>query len=823
MPASGATQSRIAAARGIVRSLYALSRYVRLFGLGHARTEKQMYASLANIRGFIPPNGILVSSSNDRLTVDATLLEVTPAEQSFARFLRETQRTEFRFDEGFDSAAMEDVASAMAFDRASFVDPHPSTGIPAAIGEDSREWLRDPSRLLYFINVALREPLENGNDYEHARLAEQAYEDVARMLNILAKLGKSTVEPEAAVAARELQRVPHPLLDMLREILGEFSELNPKPSGDTLLLQAADQLVIRLILTKLENGNIVAADIPALLERMGRQLNTLRSIMPSYEEKMARGGIALESHLETLERELWCTAPDAAKRLVLLFDTAFYVPAPCIEPFLERIIAHGEEPVAATVLKNYGAAVDGRDAEGRRRSAKGIGELADLYALVVPDYVPKLLRSVSRQLMRESDLHMQAQLSTSLVRLSYAVQQQRDFAGVTAASDALDEILHRRPMLGMELRPRISVENKLPDFVDEALSSRHIDPDLVNLLQRHAVPVTQQLCSRFLGCSLREESARLTDLASKLGSDSREELLRRLRTGNSEDALSSAGLVISLAPEDAATILPQRASDWSRTQQDILVRQLAIAASARRGSILLKLLPDLDALIIPGAIDEIGMSGDLEATSALIDIAMAGESARFTDYAKVKAIEALGRLNAAKSTDALNELLHERKMLHWAQPHELRIAALQALHMIDPEQAARFVPQSGITDRELSLGPLAVDPDNPWARQRRYSRVFPVKPMTAVATSIAGKAGLDIVTLSLGGGKARRQGKMQPGSDVNLQLQVALRKLNSHVLVREVAGNEITFEIADIGLSDRSRLRQLLLAQTAGPSPQAAA
>jgi hypothetical protein len=279
----------------------------------------------------------------------------------------------------------------------------------------------------------------------------------------------------------------------------------------------------------------------------------------------------------------------------------------------------------------------------------------------------------------------------------------------------------------------------------------------------------------------------------------------------------------SLAPDQVIEILPKRASEWSRPQQDLLVRQLAVAASPRRGGVLLTLLPELEALIIPGAIDEIGISGDLEATSQLIEIAHAGQSARFTDYSKVKAIEALGRLHAAAAREPLEELLLSRKMLRPAQPHELRIAALQALHMIDPERAASLVPHSGVTPHELSLGPLAIDPNNPWARQRRYLRVFPLRPMTAVASSNVGKAGLDIVALSLGGGRARRQGTMQPGSDVTLQLQFALRRLNSQVLVREVAGNEITFEIADMGLADRSRLRHFLLAQTLGPAPKAAA
>jgi hypothetical protein len=217
------------------------------------------------------------------------------------------------------------------------------------------------------------------------------------------------------------------------------------------------------------------------------------------------------------------------------------------------------------------------------------------------------------------------------------------------------------------------------------------------------------------------------------------------------------------------------------------------------------------------------MSGALEAASPLIDIAHAGESTRFSDYSKVKAIEAIGRLRAESAAKALEELVQSRKMLHWAQPHEVRLAALQALHMIDPERAVSLLQQSGITEHELSLGPLAVDPNHRWARQRRYLRVFPLKPMAAVATSHAGKAGLDIVELSLGGGKAHRQGKMQPGSDVTLQLQFALRRLNSQVLVRDVADDEITFEIADMGLSDRSRLRQFLLAQSSAPLPGAAA
>jgi hypothetical protein len=816
---SPASQSKVASARGIVRSLYALSRYVRLFGLKNERTDAQVEACMARVRALIPAAGIRVALNGDRINVDSIDLEVTPAEQSFARLLREIPHNAFSFDEKFTREALEDISSAMANQQPATQIAAPSA-VPTVPVDDGREWLSGPFRLLGFLNVAVHDT--GSRPGESAPPTEPAWEDIAQLLHIVGRLARSASDDEARGAGRDLQRVPHHLLNLLREILVDFSELQPPPAGDALVLRLADRVVIRSLMAELEKGTISIAQIPDLLDRLGRQLKTLRTILPVSQETVARG-VTLEALLETLERDFWHAAPESVRHGTVLSDTPYYVTPSAIDVHLQRLIAQGEAQVADRMLQNYGAAVDGRDAEGRRRSAKGIAELADLYALVVPEYVPKLVRSISRQLMREPDLRMQSLLSTALVRLSYAVLQQRDFGATAAASDALEEISHRRPALGMELRPRISVENRLTEYVEEALSSTHASDDLVGLLQRHPGAVAQQLCGRFLQCSLRDESTRLMVLAERLGAESRAELLRRLRTGSSDDALSAAGLVSVLAPEEAAVILPRRATDWNRAQQDILIRQLATAASPKRADLLVKLIPHLDTLIVGEAIDEIGMSADLSAAGTLMEIALAGQNSRFTAYSQVKAIEALGRMRAAQSANALQELLQDRKMLHWAQPHELRIAALQALHMIDPEKAANLLPRSGVTAREVSLGPLAVDAETPWARQRRYSRVFPLKPMAAIATSNTGRAGLEIVELSLGGGRARRQRKAQPGGDLTLQLQLALRRLNSQVLVRESTGSEISFEIADIGLSDRTRLRHLLLAQTPSPSPRAAA
>lgn len=807
-----ATHSKVAAARAIVRSVYALSRHIRLFGMSRERTLAQVDLCFAQLHPFLPLTGVVVSLQGDRLSVDGVTLDVTPAEQSFARLLREVPHQKFQFDPTFSHEALEKIASAMAFQQPA--SQATATHFAMTETEELASWLRDPFALLSFLNVAIHDSDSLAHD------AQAGSADIAPLLHVLRRLGTSEEEGEALGAARDLQRVSPSLLGMLREVLVEFSESSPHLSGENLLLRTADRTVIRLVLHKLESKEIVVGLVPGFIERFARQLHMLRAVLGGAEPSEMRSVQPLDGLIENLDRDLWTLLPEDSIRALLLSPEAYYVAPSVLDLRLTAMIEKGEDELAAKVLTNYGSAVSGREAEGRRRAAKGVGELAELYALVVPDHVPTLVRSISRQLMRESDARMQSLLGTALVRMSSAVQQQRDFAATAATSDAVAEIIERRPTLGTELRPRISVENRLPEYLDEALSASEVSEDLAGLLQRHGAVVMQLLCDRFLQCNLREESIRLRNLASRMGAEARAELLRRLRTGNSDDALSSAGLASVLLPGETSMLLERRAAHWTQTQQDLLVRQLAIAGSPTRSTILLKLLPDLDNLIVPGAIDEIGMSEDLSASSALLAVATAGDTSRFTGYSRVKAVEAIGRLRAASGTDALLDLLQSRRMLHWAQPHEVRIAALQALYMIDPEKTASL-PRSGITVRELSLGPLAIDVHNPWSRQRRYTRVLPLKPMAAVANSKTGRAGLEIISLSLGGGRARRQNQAHSVGESTVQLEFALRRLNSQVLIREQAGSELSFEIAEIGLAERSRLRHLLLAQS-DTSPRAA-
>jgi hypothetical protein len=119
---------------------------------------------------------------------------------------------------------------------------------------------------------------------------------------------------------------------------------------------------------------------------------------------------------------------------------------------------------------------------------------------------------------------------------------------------------------------------------------------------------------------------------------------------------------------------------------------------------------------------------------------------------------------------------------------------------------------SGLTSTELTFAPLDLHPENTWVRRRRYLRIVPDRALPAFAESARARCGIMINSLSLGGGKGEREGRMNPGTEATLHLQLgSLRSLTSRVLVRDARdADEVAFEIIHIDLEDRSRLRRLL-------------
>jgi hypothetical protein len=84
------------------------------------------------------------------------------------------------------------------------------------------------------------------------------------------------------------------------------------------------------------------------------------------------------------------------------------------------------------------------------------------------------------------------------------------------------------------------------------------------------------------------------------------------------------------------------------------------------------------------------------------------------------------------------------------------------------------------------------------------------KPVTAVSTNLKEACRLEIKTASLTGGVATISRHLVPGTQVQLKLQLGLRNLQATALMRDYRAQDMAFEIVDMNLDERSRLRRLL-------------
>jgi hypothetical protein len=151
-----------------------------------------------------------------------------------------------------------------------------------------------------------------------------------------------------------------------------------------------------------------------------------------------------------------------------------------------------------------------------------------------------------------------------------------------------------------------------------------------------------------------------------------------------------------------------------------------------------------------------------------------------------------------------------KKMFGWSEPQELRIAAMQALEKLDPAWAQAFLPKSGLDKGDLTLAPLEIIANCKFVRQRRHTRVRLTKPVAAVSTNLKEACRLEIKTASLTGGVATISRHLAPGTQVQLKLQLGLRNLQATALMRDYRAQDMAFEIVDMNLDERSRLRRLL-------------
>ena len=276
------------------------------------------------------------------------------------------------------------------------------------------------------------------------------------------------------------------------------------------------------------------------------------------------------------------------------------------------------------------------------------------------------------------------------------------------------------------------------------------------------------------------------------------------------EAVDTVGLLSWLEAAALEELLPLRLREWNRAAHDRFVRLLACGGAPERGRVLIQLLDLLDPQVRPLAVDEIGICGDPATAPQLLLLAEGEVPESTSPYLRLKAIEALGRLRELGAKPVLRPLVESKHIWRWVYPRELRIVAAQALEKIDHDWAQGFLPQSGLSPAELSVALLDVPADWSWVRPRRYARVQLPRTLAAVLNTPRGNSRLGIKVLSLSGGVASAERHLSPGALAMLKIQSGFRPVRAQVLVREASVGEAGFEIVEMELEDRARLRRLL-------------
>jgi hypothetical protein len=685
---------------------------------------------------------------------------------------------------------------------------HPSGGEPPALGR----W-RSASALLRTevsgnpesILPATTMPLGGGYSV--------AEEEIRSVLSLFSQLGKSRKSPDARMDIptfqSRLSAMPVRAQYTLQQALAGLAAQAPTEAPDKpMLLKLAEHVAIRFALDSYERGELRVNAVKQVLDRMNTEIEALRKILGVQEEMMANAGLSLESPTELLDQEFWKQVPEENKKEVLTSDGAWCVPPRNIRVYLEDMLRRGELKTVNEVLLNYANCIGMEAPEARRTTAIGISDLAELYGSGDGSALMEAIRRTGNQLAVEREPELQMLVGATFVRLSQEAAAKRCYAAIHQALASLESIEIQRPGATQNLRPRIGAEERLPEFVEEALRNGQLPDGLPEILVLMPQATLQYLTNRFGHCGFREDCELLGNMARGLGDDATNRLIETLQTAASTEAAEVIGLLSQLDPDVVEKLLPGRLEQWPRAAHDRTVRQLSSVPAEQRARLLIALYDFLDVTIRPLAIDEMGMSGRPECITKLIHLV---DDDQTPGFARVKAVEALGRLRATRAGHSLERILDAKQLWRWTYPNELRIAAAQALILVNPPLGTQKVTSCGIDHKDLALGPTDPEPNASVIRQRRYARLKLSRNVIIGTTNLRENFKLSVPELNLGGGIGAGERNLPPGSIVNLKISSGVRQIKAQAIIRGARPQAMAFEFVEMDLEERSRLRKLLL------------
>jgi PilZ domain len=824
-------------------------------------------------------SGLLLGASDSQLLLNGEAVDAAPAERTFIQFLAATGVASIDFAPDLTKEDLERLVRAFPTSNAkpavlaeqlkaalagntgvrvhevlsaaeaapkretSEETPQAANGVSPE-GKSVNEWVDDPQKLLQLIEEAENSlnPASNtatvspggvmaadsdrnaasnrvaGNGAEpDGPLIDEEIVNVLKLLTDLGGMPEGGKEAPLALLHEGLTKLSPRSRALLREALVETSaQTTVTRTKEPMLLRLAKSLAIRLAVERFESFEVRVDEVPQLFQRMAEEIERLEKILGAREQGTGLSGNNADSNADLLERRFWAAVSEPSKRTVLLSPEAWIVPPDVIRQYVEELRHRGEEPLAANILRNYTECLQNESAEARRRTATGLGELADLYSTDGERLLSPAIQWAGAQLSLERDENLQKLISGAFVRLTEEAGAKHTFSAMLQALDSIDAVEAQRLALAQKLRPRINLEKQIPELLEEALHRNALPEGLSAVLERAPRATAESIVRRFNRSANCDEMQRLVELTKSAGGDVTATLRDMLRGGSAPEAAEVVGLLSRLDVASVESLLPERFRTWPRYAQDRMVRVVAMGGAAGRGEVLVHLLDLLDPLLLPLAVDEIGLSEEASCVDALLRLAEGDMSRAGDNFIRLKAVEALGRLRAPQAAVLLRNIVESRHMFHWTHHPELRLAAVQALTKIEPDWAKEFLPKSGFSAADLALSPADSHPDIKRFRRRRYPRVRLSQPVPAIATRGQEASRLEVRVLSLSGGSAVGEKHLQPGALVTIKMGSSLRPIRVQVLMRDARAQGLGFEFVEMDLDEHARLRKLLLENLSG-------
>jgi len=871
-PAPSALPPSAAVGR-FLRAVNLLLKAAQMYRMDHVQTTSKAQEAWASLEAALKEqNGqnLELAVTERRLLINGTSVKVGPAEQSFAQLLASadlasvtfTQRTrsdsflqfvrvlaenasdpeqilgkmrqsvgdesrsgirinEIRFVRaGSDRDAVADGGGASTGAAAG------GAGIAAALLAESfsadatrvEGLLNDPGKLLGILSAAGMGTAAAGSAAAPGALPGTppalGEEETATAIRLLVKLAREGGEEAAVTPAKWREgfgEIPEASQAVLQRVLKEFAEsVPPKQPPPPVLVQMAEHLAVRLAMERYQSGDTQVDAVTSVLHRMNKEIETLRQTLGSYEEKLKSAGFDLSRPPDVLEQEFWAKMPERSKLDVLLSREAWQIPSRHVRQYLDQLAERNEADQLERVLLSYASCIQSDSPEARKRVAQGLKDLVAHYPRPEQRALPAAIRTVGEQIVRESQPELQKAISAAFVLLGQEAATRRRYASVLEMLRSLDVIEKSHSTLAGSLQARIGLENRIPDFLEEALRTPEVPAELMEVLRKLPLTTAEHVAGRISRCSRRRERDRLVSLAQDLGSIAANALRDVFRTRPPASAVNTVGLLSRLDPVTLAEDLLERLPEWSPVYHDAVVRQAAAAGSPDRGRLLALLLDVLDPMVMPLAVDEIGMSEDLTPVPLLRSIA-GGELPKFgSAFLRTKALEALGRLRATDAVPLLRKLVESEEYQGSYTPREFRVVAAQSLRKIDPEAARAAMHGTGLKVHELEPIPLDRTSDAPGVRQRYYMRFRLAREVKASLATSDGDFDIGLREISLGGGLGSCLQRLPAGTPASLRIKVGLRSISAKVIVRDSRSEHLAFEIADMDLESRSRLRAML-------------